>query len=366
VIRTKRLPLLGRDIAAYAEAYRAYFEEHAARAKDPKTMLDPAPRVILDPELGMATLGRSAREAAIVADIYRHTMDIILRAEALGGYRALPASDIFDVEYWDLEQAKLRKSGPAPRFAGEVALVTGAASGIGKACVEALLKEGAAVAGLDINPDIQHAVETPGYLGLVCDVTDEQQLNEALENTVRHFGGLDMLVLNAGAFPASRRVEELDTAHWHKVFRLNLDANLALLRDSHPLLKQAPAKGRVVIIGSKNVAAPGPGAAAYSAPKAARNQLARMAALEWAGDGIRINTVHPDAVFDTGIWSEEILASRARHYGMSVEEYKTKNLLKTTITSQDVAALVTAMCGPLFAKTTGAQLPIDGGNERII
>ncbi len=366
VIRTKRLPLLGRDIAAYATAYRAYFEEHAASAKDPKTILDPAPRVILDPELGMATLGRSAKEATIVADIYRHTMDIILRAEALGGYRALPASDIFDVEYWDLEQAKLRKSGPPPRFAGEVALVTGAASGIGKACVEALLEEGAAVVGLDINPDIQQVVAAPAYLGLVCDVTDEQQLNEALENTARRFGGLDMLILNAGAFPASRRVEELDTAQWHKVFRLNLDANLALLRESYSLLKLAPGKGRVVIVGSKNVAAPGPGAAAYSASKAALNQLARVAALEWAQDGIRINTVHPDAVFDTGIWSEEILASRARHYGMSVEAYKTKNLLRTTISSQDVAALVAAMCGPLFAKTTGAQLPIDGGNERII
>ncbi len=366
VIRTKRLPMLGRDIAAYTEAYRAYFEAHAARAREAKTMLDPAPRVILDPELGMATLGRSAREAAIVADIYRHTMDIILRAEALGGYRALPASDIFDVEYWDLEQAKLRKSGPPPRFAGEVALVTGAASGIGKACVEALLREGAAVAGLDINPDIREAADAPGYLGLVCDVTDEQQLREALEATVRRFGGLDMLVLNAGAFPPSQPVAELDTAHWHQVFRLNLDANLALLRESYPLLKVAPGQGRVVIIGSKNVAAPGPGAAAYSASKAALNQLARVAALEWAGDGIRINTVHPDAVFDTGIWSEEILASRARHYGMSVEAYKTKNLLKTTISSADVAALVTAMCGPLFAKTTGAQVPIDGGNERII
>ncbi|MFQ5437171.1 MAG: SDR family NAD(P)-dependent oxidoreductase, partial [Anaerolineae bacterium] len=246
----------------------------------------------------------------------------------------------------------------AERMKGKVALVTGAASGIGKACVEALLKEGAAVVGLDINPDIQQIMETPTYLGLVCDVTDEQQLNEALESTVGRFGGLDMLVLNAGAFPSSRRVEELDTAQWHKVFRLNLDANLALLRESYPLLKQAPAKGRVVIIGSKNVAAPGPGAAAYSASKAALNQL--------AGDGIRINSLHPDAVFDTGIWSEEILAARARHYGMSVEEYKTKNLLKTTISSGDVAALATAMCGPLFAKTTAAQLPIDGGNERII
>ncbi len=366
VIRTKRLPLLGRDVAAYTRTYRVYFEEYAPQAREPKTMLDPAPRVILDPELGMVTAGRSAKEAAIVADIYRHTMDIILRAEALGGYQALPAKDIFDVEYWDLEQAKLRKAGSPPPFAGEIALVTGAASGIGKACVEALLEQGAAVVGLDIRADIQDLHEKPGYLGLVCDVTDEQQVREALESAVRRFGGLDMLVLNAGAFPDSRPIVELDTTHWHKVFRLNLDANLALLRESHVLLKQAPRKGRVVVVGSKNVVAPGPGAAAYSASKAALNQLARVAALEWAGDGIRINTVHPDAVFDTGIWTEEILASRAHHYGMTVEQYKTKNLLKTEITSQDVAVLITALLGPIFSKTTGAQIPIDGGHERVV
>jgi len=121
-----------------------------------------------------------------------------------------------------------------------------------------------------------------------------------------------------------------------------------------------------VIIGSKNIAAPGPGAAAYSASKAALNQLARVAALEWGEDGIRINSLHPDAVFDTGIWTDEVLASRAKHYGLSVQEYKTKNILGIEITSHDVAELAAEMCGPLFAKTTAAQLPVDGGNDRVI
>jgi len=147
VLRTKRLPLIGRDVAAYAEAYRHYFQDMSQQAREPKTMLDPAPRVVLDPELGLCTAGRSAREAAIVRDIYEHTIDIILAGEALGGYRALPAKDIFDVEYWDLEQAKLKRGGKPAAFAGEVALVTGAASGIGKACVESLLARGAAVVG---------------------------------------------------------------------------------------------------------------------------------------------------------------------------------------------------------------------------
>jgi NAD(P)-dependent dehydrogenase (short-subunit alcohol dehydrogenase family) len=119
-------------------------------------------------------------------------------------------------------------------------------------------------------------------------------------------------------------------------------------------------------MGSKNVPAPGPGAAAYSSAKAALNQLARVAALEWGKDNIRINTLHPNAVFDTAIWTQEVLESRAKHYGMSIEAYKTNNLLGTEITSHDVAELAAEMCGPLFAKTTAAQLPVDGGNDRVV
>jgi rhamnose utilization protein RhaD (predicted bifunctional aldolase and dehydrogenase)/NAD(P)-dependent dehydrogenase (short-subunit alcohol dehydrogenase family) len=365
-IRTKRLPLLGRDVAAYADAYRKYFDAYGAQAKEPKTMLDPAPRVLLDPQLGVCTLGRSAKEAAIVHDIYSHTMDIQLRAARLGGYQALSPKDIFDVEYWDLEQAKLKKGGKPPLFAGEIALVTGAASGIGKACVESLLARGAAVIGLDIDPAIAKQHKRPDFVGFVCDVTDEPRLIQAIEHGARAFGGLDMLILNAGLFPPGTRIESLAMAEWHKVMRVNLDANLALLREAHALLKLAPHGGRVVVIGSKNVPAPGPGAAAYSASKAALQQLARVAALEWASDGIRLNTLHPDAVFDTGVWTEEVLMARAAHYGMTVEGYKRKNLLKTEITSKDVAELAAELCGPLFAKTTGAQIPVDGGNERVI
>jgi len=366
VIRTKRRPMLGRDVAAYAEAYKRYFNEHAARAKEPKTMLDPAPRVILDPEFGVATVGRSAKDASIAFDIYAHTMEIIQRATLFGGWQALPAKDIFDVEYWDLEQAKLKGGGKPPVFAGEIALVTGAASGIGKACVDSLLARGAAVVGLDIDVKITSLHDRPDYLGLVGDVTDESQLAAALEKTARTYGGLDMLILNAGIFPPGRRIESLTTMEWDKVMRLNLDSNLMLMREAHPLLKLAPGGGRIVVIGSKNVPAPGPGAAAYSASKAALNQLARVAALEWGADNIRINSLHPNAVFDTGIWTEEVLTARAKHYGLTVEQYKKNNVLKTEVTSRDVAELAAEMCGPLFAKTTAAQVPVDGGNERVI
>ncbi len=366
-IRTKRLPMVGRDVLAYAETYRTYFECNAPAAKTPKTMLDPAPRVILDKAFGLGCVGRSAKDAKIVHDIYAHTIDIILRATALGGWQALPEKDIFDVEYWDLEQAKLKKAGTPPVFAGEVALITGAASGIGKACAESFLKRGAAVVGLDISAEIDNVFAgRPDFLGLKCDVTSDDALVAALESGVRAFGGLDMLVLNAGIFPGGTRIESLASNEWRQVMRVNLDANLALMRECLPLLKQAPNGGRVVIVGSKNVPAPGPGAAAYSASKAALTQLARVAALEWGAENIRVNTIHPNAVFDTAIWSDDVLAARAKHYGLSVAEYKTNNVLRTEVRSRDVAELAAEMCGPLFAKTTGAQVPVDGGNDRVI
>jgi rhamnose utilization protein RhaD (predicted bifunctional aldolase and dehydrogenase)/NAD(P)-dependent dehydrogenase (short-subunit alcohol dehydrogenase family) len=359
VLRTKRLPLVGRDVAAYAAAYRKYFAEHA---RPGLTMLDPAPRVILDPAIGLCAVGRSAKDAGIVAEIYRHTVDIILSAAAIEDWQALPARDIFAVEYWDLEQAKLRNAGPPPVFAGEIALVTGAASGIGKACVESFRNRGAAVIGLDRQP----MPNAGNFQGIVCDLTDRRQVTAALAEAVRAFGGLDMLVLNAGIFPQTAAIAEMPDELWRQVMEVNLDATLTLMRECHPLLKLAPNGGRVVVIGSKNVPAPGPGAAAYSASKAAVNQLARVAALEWGADNIRINSLHPNMVFDTAIWTSELLEARARHYGQTVAQYKTNNVLRTEITSRDVAELAAALCTSLFAKTTGAQVPVDGGNDRVI
>ena len=175
-----------------------------------------------------------------------------------------------------------------------------------------------------------------------------------------------MLVLNAGLFPASKAVAGLPGELWRQVMAVNLDANLTLLRETHSLLKAAPGKGRVVVIGSKNVPAPGPGAAAYSASKAALTQLMRVTALEWGKDGIRINALHPNAVFDTGIWTEEVVQARAAQYGLTVQEYKNNNVLQVEVRSRDVAELAAELCGPLFACTTAAQLPVDGGNDRVI
>jgi rhamnose utilization protein RhaD (predicted bifunctional aldolase and dehydrogenase)/NAD(P)-dependent dehydrogenase (short-subunit alcohol dehydrogenase family) len=366
VIRTKPFPMLGRDVAGYAKRYRDYFERFGSSAKEKKAMLDAAPRMALDPTLGFVAAGRTAKDVAIVEELYEHTIDVILRAEALGGWRALDQRHTFDIEYWDLEQAKLRKAGSPPPFTGEVVLVTGAASGIGKACVESFLKRGAAVVALDRNAAVESLWKRPDVLGITCDLTDAKAIDAALDAAVKRHGGIDMLVLNAGIFPSSQLIADIPAESWRSAMSVNVEANLLVMQACHPLLKLSPRGGRVVVIGSKNVPAPGPGAAAYSASKAALNQLARVAALEWAKDGIRINTLHPNQVFDTALWTDEVLASRAKAYNMTVEQYKKNNLLRTEVSSKDVAELAAEMCGSLFSKTTAAQVPVDGGNERVV
>lgn len=366
VIRTKRLPMVGRDLDLYSKKYQEYFNRNSKRYKKALSILDMAPRVILDKEFGLCTIGRNIKEAKIVNDIYSHTIKIISQSCALSGYNALPEQDIFDVEYWELEQAKLNKNNQEPVLTGKIAMVTGAASGIGKATVENLLKNGATVVGIDINEDIC-LNQNINFLGIVCDLTNEKSVKDVVYKTVTKFGGIDILVLNAGIFPKGENVVDTNFSNWQNVMNINLNANLYLLKNTFSILKHSVLNGgNVVVVGSKNVAAPGPGAAAYSASKAALNQLARVVALEWANFGIRVNIIHPNAVFDTGIWSKDIIKNRAKNYEMSVEEYKKNNLLKTEITSKDVAELITQMCGPSFSKTTGAQVSIDGGNERVI
>ncbi len=367
IIRTKRTPVIieddpQADIADYGAQYRAYFERHNDGTL---TCLDPAPRWAVWPGHGAIAFGSTVKEADIVADISDHTMDAIQIAEQLGGWRALPEKDLFEIEYWELEQSKLKKKSASPMLQGQIALVSGAASGIGAACVAALRRHGAAVIALDLNEKITHLYRGKDVLGLQCDITDEPSIAAALDLGVRAFGGLDILVNNAGIFPLSEDLENLKTETWERSLKVNLSGHQLMLKHCIPFLRRG-IRPSVIMVASKNVPAPGPGAAAYSVAKAGFTQLARVAALELAEHGIRVNILHPDAVFDTGIWSEEVLAKRAEHYGMNVQQYKTKNLLHTEITSRDVAELVCAMAGPAFAKTTGAQVPIDGGNDRVI
>lgn len=367
VIRTKRIPvILGKnpeeDIDQYSKAYKEYFDRNT---NGQVTRLNSAPCWAVWPGFGLISFGRSTLEADIISDIKAHTINAIAVAERLGGWKTLPESDIFELEYWELEQVKLRKGGTFPTLQGKIALVTGAASGIGRACVETLHAQGAAVIALDVNPAITRLFGKTEILGVECNLTSEQDIQMAVETGIRHLGGLDILISNAGKFPASSKIAEMNPKTWDDSLALNLTSHQRLLTACIPFLAMG-IDAAVIMIASKNVPAPGPGASAYSVAKAGLTQLARVAALELGNLGVRVNVIHPNAVFDTGLWTSEVLEKRAKHYGMSLEEYKTNNVLKTEITSKDVAALACAMVGPLFAKTTGAAVPIDGGNDRVI
>ncbi len=372
VIRTKRTAAIlesssdhGDDvpeIGTFVEDYERYFAKHN---DGQLTMLDSAPRWAVWKHHGTLGFGSTIKDCGIIGDITRHTVWAIQTGESLGGWEALPAQDVFDLEYWILEQVKLQKpKGSQKPHLGKIAIVTGAAGGIGRAAMNALHQDGAVVVGLDLDPSITETMNAPGLLGIECDLTDEAAIRTAVEHTVAHFGGLDILVANAGIFESGQSIAELGDS-WDRHLAVNLTATQRLLKHAIPFLRVG-IDAAILVVGSRNCAAPGAGAAAYSVSKAGVTQLARVAALELAPEGVRVNVVHPDAVFDTGLWTPAALEASAARYGMSVEDYKAKNLLKIEIRSQDVGQLISTVAGPVFAATTGAQIPVDGGNDRVI
>ncbi len=367
IIRTKRTPVIlsdtiEKDILNYAKDYKEYFNNHT---NGNQICLDLAPRWAIWPHHGILSFGTCVKNVNIVKDISDHTLKAISQAEHIDKWHTLGKNDLFEMEYWALEQEKLKKDKTPKSLQGKIALVTGSASGIGKACVEKLIEEGAVVAALDINPSISTCFNQNEVLGIECDVTNKDQLKRSIEKVITHFGGLDLLIANAGIFPKSFSIGEMDDAIWSKSMEINVTSQQQLFKLSLPYLELGidPA---IVIIGSKNVMAPGPGASAYSVAKAGLTQLGRIAALEFGKKGIRVNILHPNAVFDTKIWTNNVLKNRADQYGLTVEEYKANNILNVEVTSKDVAILAVSMLGSTFSKTTGSQIPIDGGNERVI
>lgn len=368
-INTKRIAAVLWENKSIVETIKNYIADYTKYFNDNKTegmkMLEPSPRYVFIENVGAYAFGASRKRAEVAHDIAKHSMKTWQWAEKLGGWKALSAKDIFDVEYWELEQAKLKTTTKKPELEGKIALVTGAASGIGKACVEKLVKDGAVVVALDISPTVKALFPTKDVLPVVCDLTKTEEVKAAIAKTITEFGGLDIVISNAGTFPAGKNIEDMNQDHWQKIIEVNLNSHQYLLHEAVPYLKLG-IDPTIIIVASKNVKAPGPGAAAYSAAKAGLTQLARVAAMELAGDGIRVNVIHPNAVFDTGIWTDEVLKNRAKNYGMSVDDYKRNNLLKVEITSSDVANLASSMAGNTFSKITGAQVSIDGGNDRTL
>lgn len=365
-IRTKRAPaFIGEDVAAslqsFADNYAAYFQRNASG----QTMLDAAPRFAIWPNQGVVSFGDTLKDANIVADISASTLATVQLGEAVGGWQPLSEKDIFDIEYWDLEQAKLRK-GPARKIhQGKIALVTGCAAGIGFAIAESLAEQGAQVVGLDIDKEIPDIMKKIGGIGIVVNLTEDKPVQDAIEFVVREFGGIDIVVSNAGIFPKNDHLDVMVQTDWDRTISINLTSHQKLMNKVVPFVK-AGCDASIIFVGSRNFKAPGPGASAYSCSKAALTQLCRVAALELAPHRVRVNIVHPDAVFDTKLWTPEALSKSAERYGMTVEEYKTKNLMKVEIKSKDIGNMVSAMAGPLFSKVTGAQIPVDGGNDRVI
>jgi rhamnulose-1-phosphate aldolase/alcohol dehydrogenase len=375
LLYTKRFPLVlrGDDVAAalqqHVDRYSAWYAAHPSEF----AMLDPNPRVVLAPGIGMWTAGKDARAARIVRDIYRHTMRIVSAATSAGGYETLNDHDAFHGEYWPLELYKLTLLPPEKELAGKVAFVTGAASGIGRAIAERFAAEGAHV----VVTDIDEALATEVANGIVAkhglrravavrlDVSDEDDVTRAFERTVREYGGVDVVISNAG-ISSFGSLDTLPSADWDRAFAVNTRGHFLVSRATLQIMKGQGTGGSIVFNASKNVTAPGRDFGAYSVSKAAEAQLCRIVALEGGEHGIRANMLNPDAIFGgSRFWSDEMRSMRAQSYAIDVEKlpdfYRNRTLLKTAVTGEDVAEAALFLAGPRSAKTTGAMLPVDGG-----
>ncbi len=389
VIRTKGKPLvvpppdhpspeawaarLDTALADYVRDYQAYFEAGVAALGERKP-LDPLPRVILVPGVGMFTAGPGAKDARIAADLYEHTIRTKRQVWETGEYEGLPDLDLWEVEYWSLEQAKLGKEKEKP-LARQVAAITGAAGAIGSAVAGKLLEAGAHVALLDRDEAALAAAHSrlaarygsAAVAAFPHDVTDEASTAEAFAGICRRFGGVDVVVPNAGV-ARSTPLAELSLADWHQVQEVNSTGVFLTVREAARLLKLQGTGGNIVLISSKNVYAPGAEFAAYSASKAAAAQLGKVAALELAAHGIRVNAVNPDAVFGSaetpsGLW-QSVGPDRARARGLDLaglqDFYRQRSLLKVPLTGEHVGNAVVFFASNL-TPTTGATLPVDAG-----
>jgi len=364
---------LAAAVASYGAAYDAYVAANRHRARTRITRLDSLPRVVLVPGVGIFTAGRTKHDARIAADIAEHTLRAKALAGAIGRYTALGDADLFDMEYWSLEQAKLGKAKEAA-LAGQAALVTGAAGAIGFAICRKLIAAGAHVVAADLAGARLDAAVTeldPGRRGLAAgvtmDVTDERSVAAGIAEACRLYGGLDILVLNAGIAHVSP-IETTDTVAFRRVVDVNLTGYFLVLRAAATLFRRQGTGGNVIVNSSKNVFGPGADFGAYSASKAGAHQLGKVAALELAAAGVRVNMVNADAVFGdagrpSGLW-QEVGPARARSRGLDPAElrdyYRQRNLLKTAVTADHVGNAVVFFASNL-TPTTGATLPVDGG-----
>jgi rhamnulose-1-phosphate aldolase/alcohol dehydrogenase len=388
LIRTKELPLwidapayddpdrlreqISRAIQDYAAAYDAYVERHAARLPGSLTRFDSLPRVVLMPGLGAVCAGKDVAAARIARDITAHTLAVKARVAAMGSYEGLSEAELFDMEYQSFQHAKLGSSGlPLSR---EVALVTGAAGAIGSAISQELLQQGCHVAVTDLPGENQDTLVNElrvafgdRVLGVPLDVTDQNSVATAFRAVIEAWGGVDLIVANAGVAMVSS-LAEMSLDSFRKLERVNVEGTLLVIAEAARHFRVQGTGGDIVLVSTKNVFAPGAKFGAYSATKAAAHQLARIASLELAEIGVRVNMVSPDAVFShggrkSGLWAE-VGPDRMRARGLDEkgleEYYRQRNLLKAKVTAEHVAKAV-LFFATRQTPTTGATLPVDGG-----
>jgi len=385
-IRTKNYPLIVpppepghldafahsvRDAVGHFTAeYHGYFARHNATSAAPtlpspasggglgrgKRELDPIPRVILVPGLGLFGLGRSARDAAVAADLAESWVATVTDAEAVGTFESLSEAELFEMEYWSLEQAKLGGAIEKP-LAGQVALVTGGAGTIGLATARALKNAGAEIALID-RAGAEDAAKKLGGLGLVCDVTDPAAVRTAFDRIAERFGGVDIVVSNAGA-AWQGRIGEVDDAVLRQSFEVNFFAHQTVAQNAVRIMRVQGTGGVLLFNVSRQAVSPGPNAGPYGLPKAATLFLMRQYALEYGADGIRANAVNADGIRG-GLLTPDFIKERAAAYGISEADYMARNLLGREVTAEDVAQAFLDLA--LARNTSAAFLTVDGGN----
>ena len=380
VIRTKPWPLVlaapsqfcelaawkldsEKKLATYVTRYRAYFEQECVAWKTTKSMLDPYPRVILIPELGLLSAAQNEAAAIVAADVYEHTITIITDAMAVGSYQPLGLHELFEMEYWSLEQAKLKAQKPKP-CGHQVVLISGAANGIGKATAERFAREGAQLVLLDLAQDaLQQTAQAlekkygVSVLAQVTDITDDFQVEDAIKKTIARFGGLDIVVCNAGKAYSGKLAESEGLIR--ESFQLNYFAQQRLALEAVKVMQAQGYGGSILFNASKAAFNPGPEFGPYAIPKAAVIALMKQIALDYGADGIRSNAINADRI-RTGLFGDGVLEDRLKKRGLTEAEYFGGNLLQQEVTADDVADAFYFLAQSF--KTTGAVLPVDGGN----
>ena len=361
-------------VSEYRDGYAAYYLR-CAKPTDPK-MRDANPVVVLVPGVGRITFAADKTTARLAGEFYGNAINVMRGAEAIGKYIGLDEQEAFNIEYWALEEAKLQRMPKPKPLAGKVALVTGAAGAIGAASAKRLLADGACVMMTDRDQDtLKGAADLlRKHYGkdvlrtAVCDVTDESQVQAAFADCAREFGGLDILVANAGIASAAA-IEETTIALWRKNYDVLVEGYFLAARSAFTLMKLQKG-GSIVFIGSKNALAATPNASAYASAKAASVHLARCLALEGAEHGIRVNVVNPDAVIrGSKIWDGDWRKERADSYGVDPGEeleefYRKRSLLKLNVLPEDIAEAVWYFASSASAKSTGNILNVDAGNAQ--